>query len=77
MNTLQKGNHSIRKPCLSDISASHLLTDEEIRAFAGHKDIFTTQKCYFFATETLNSRIDAYKSAISAKMPNVFRCVQN
>lgn len=77
MNTPQKGNHSIRKTCLSNMSASHLLTDEEIRAFAGHKDISTTQKCYFFATETLNSRIDAYESAISAKLPSVFKRVQN
>ncbi len=59
------------------MSASHLLTDEEIRVFAGHKDISTTQKCYFFATETLNSRIAAYESAISAKFPNVFKRVQN
>ena len=77
LNTPQKQNHSIRKTCLPNMSASHLLTDEEIRTFAGHKDISTTQKCYFFATETLNSRIDAYESAISAKLPNVFKRVQN
>lgn len=77
LNTPQKGNHSIRKTCLSNMSASQLLTDEEIRTFAGHKDISTTQKCYFFATETLNSRIDAYDSAIGAKFSNVFKRVQN
>lgn len=76
INTPQKGNHSIRKTCLSNMSASNLLTDEEIRAFAGHKDISTTQKCYFFATESLESRLDAYESAINAKMPNVFKRVQ-
>lgn len=77
IDTPQKGNHSIRKTCLSNMSASHLLTDEEIRVFAGHKDISTTQKCYFFATESLSSRVDAYESAIGAKMPNVFKRVQN
>ena len=76
IDTPQKGNHSIRKTCLSNMSASHLLTDEEIRVFAGHKDISTTQKCYFFATESLSSRVDAYESAIGAKMPNVFKRVQ-
>lgn len=75
LNTPQKGNHSIRKTCLSNMNASHLLSDEEIRAFAGHKDISTTQKCYFFATDSLTSRKDAYESAITSKMPKVFKGV--
>ncbi len=61
--------------CLSNMNASHLLSDEEIRAFAGHKDISTTQKCYFFATDSLTSRKDAYESAITSKMPKVFKGV--
>ena len=44
IDTSQKGNHSIRKTCISNLAVSGLLTDEEIRMFAGHKDISTTQK---------------------------------
>ena len=42
--------------------------DEEIRAFAGHKVIATTQQSYFFATDTLDTRMEAYEQAISRKM---------
>lgn len=76
INTSQKGNHSIRKTTLSNLKASCQLTSEEIRTFAGHKDISTTEKCYFFATESLDNRTSAYESAISNKMPHVFKRVQ-
>ena len=74
----QKGNHSIRKTCISNLAASKLLSDEEIRMFAGHKDISTTQQSYIFATEPLEDRVSAYEAAISGKMPdvNVFKGVQ-
>ena len=38
IGTAQKGNHSIRKTCISNMGESKALTDEEIRIFAGHKD---------------------------------------
>ncbi len=76
INTSQKGNHSIRKTCISNMNASKLLSDEEIRGFAGHKDIATTQKCYIFATTSLDNRRMAYEDAISSKMPKVFKGVQ-
>lgn len=78
LDTSQKGNHSIRKTCISNLAASGLLSDEEIRMFAGHKDIFTTQKSYIFATEPLEDRASAYETAINEKMPdvNVFKGVQ-
>lgn len=60
----QKGNHSIRKTCLSNMNASKELTDEEIRVFAGHKEVSTTQNSYFFATETYDTRRSAYERAI-------------
>ena len=54
------------------------MSDEEIRMFAGHKDISTTQQSYIFATEPLEDRVSAYEAAISGKMPdvNVFKGVQ-
>lgn len=78
IETSQKGNHSIRKTCISNLAASKLLSDEEIRMFAGHKDISTTQQSYIFATEPLEDRVSAYEAAISGKMPdvNVFKGVQ-
>lgn len=78
IDTSQKGNHSIRKTCISNLAASGLLTDEEIRMFAGHKDISTTQKSYIFATEPLEDRASAYETAINEKMldVNVFKGVQ-
>ncbi|MBR1703034.1 MAG: tyrosine-type recombinase/integrase [Lachnospiraceae bacterium] len=76
VGTSQKANHSIRKTCLSNMNASKLLTDEEIRSFAGHADIATTQKSYIYQTETLDNRIDAYQKAIDAKVERVFKGVQ-
>ena len=68
IGTSQKGNHSIRKTCLSNMSASGMLTDEEIRMFAGHKDISTTQRCYIFATQETDKRLDAFEKAITPNM---------
>ena len=74
----EEGNHSIRKTCISNLAASKLLSDEEIRMFAGHKDISTTQQSYIFVTEPLEDRVSAYEASISGKMPdvNVFKGVQ-
>jgi len=66
----------LRKTCLSNMNASHLLSDEEIRMFAGHKDIATTQNSYIFATGSLNTRSEAYEKAIDSKINNVFKRVQ-
>ena len=76
LGTVQKSNHNLRKTCLSNMGASKLLTDEEIRMFAGHKDISTTQNSYIFATDSLDSRSDAYEQAINSKISNVFKRVQ-
>lgn len=78
IETSQKENHSIRKTCISNLAASKFLSDEEIRMFAGHKDISTTQQSYIFATEPLEEMVSAYEAAISGKMPdvNVFKGVQ-
>ena len=76
LGTTQKSNHNLRKTCLSNMNASKLLSDEEIRMFAGHKDIATTQNSYIFATDSLNTRSDAYEKAIDSKIINVFTRVQ-
>ena len=76
LGTVQKSNHNLRKTCLSNMNASNLLSDEEIRMFAGHKDIATTQNSYIFATGSLNTRSEAYEKAIDSKINNVFKRVQ-
>ena len=58
------------------MNASNLLSDEEIRMFAGHKDIATTQNSYIFAPNSLNTRSEAYEKAIDGKINNVFKRVQ-
>ncbi|SHK48269.1 Phage integrase family protein [Hespellia stercorisuis DSM 15480] len=68
INTIQKGNHSIRKTCLSNMNASKLLSDEELRTFAGHKEVSTTQRSYVFAVDTLDRRQDAYEQAICGRI---------
>ncbi|MDD3220089.1 MAG: tyrosine-type recombinase/integrase [Lachnospiraceae bacterium] len=45
------GNHSIRKTCISNIAASHSISDDSLRKFAGHSDFRTTQRCYIFSTD--------------------------
>lgn len=77
ISTPQKGSHGLRKTCLSDMKYSGLLTDEEIRRFAGHKDIFTTLNCYIFPIASIEKRIDAYESAIDGNIANVFKSVQS
>lgn len=67
LETSQKGNHCIRKTCLSNLNESRLLTDKEVQLFAGHKDIATTQKYYIFPTQSLDSRLDVYKEAMSSR----------
>lgn len=76
LKTPQKGNHSIRKTCISNMGASKVLTDEEIRMFAGHKDFSTTAKHYMYVTDTMDNRSSAYETAIGSKMNNVFNSVQ-
>ena len=76
LKTPQKGNHSIRKTCISNMGASKVLTDEEIRMFAGHKDFSTTAKHYMYVTDTMDNRSSAYETAIGSKMNNVFNRVQ-
>ena len=38
IQTEQKGNHSIRRTCISKMIESKVLTNEEIRLFAGHEE---------------------------------------
>lgn len=64
IGTSQKGNHSIRKTCISNMIASKLLTNEEIRKFAGHEDFATTERYYEFSTKSLNARTEAFEVAL-------------
>ena len=76
IGTPQKGNHSIRKTCISNMGESKALTDEEIRVFAGHKEYTTTEKYYMHTTTSIEDRSDAYEKAINSKIANVFKRVQ-
>lgn len=76
MNTAQKGNHSIRKTCISKMNASRLLTDEELRIFAGHKHISTTQDNYLFPVESTDKKMPDYEKAINGKNMSVTECNQ-
>lgn len=77
IKTPQKGNHSIRKTCISNMGESRKLSNEEIRTFAGHKDFSTTEKYYMHSTASIETRSDAYEVAIDSKINNVFKRVQN
>lgn len=77
IKTPQKGNHSIRKTCISNMGESRKLSNEEIRTFAGHKDFSTTEKYYMHSTASIETRSDAYEMAIDSKINNVFKRVQN
>lgn len=77
IKTTQKGNHSIRKTCISNMGESGALSNEEIRIFAGHKDFSTTEKYYMHTTTSIGNRADAYERAIDSKINNVFKRVQN
>jgi len=77
IKTTQKGNHSIRKTCISNMSESGALSKEEIRTFAGHKDFSTTEKYYMHSTVSIENRSEAYERAINSKIGNVFKRVQN
>lgn len=77
IKTTQKGNHSIRKTCISNMGESGALSNEEIRMFAGHKDFSTTEKYYMHTTTSIENRSDAYERAINGKINNVFKRAQN
>lgn len=77
IKTTQKGNHSIRKTCISNMGESGALSNEEIRMFAGHKDFSTTEKYYMHTTTSIENRADAYERAINGKINNVFKRAQN
>lgn len=64
IGTPQKGNHSIRKTCISNMIASKQLTNEEIRKFAGHEDFATTERYYEFATKSIGERTEAFEAAL-------------
>lgn len=73
IETTQKGNHSIRKTCISNMGESGALINEEIRAFAGHKDFSTTEKYYMHSTTSIENRAEAYEKAINSKINDVFK----
>lgn len=64
INTIQKGNHSIRKTVISRMIESNELSNEEIREFAGHKDFSTTAKYYNYSTVSWDKRTDAFEKAL-------------
>lgn len=64
IGTPQKGSHSIRKTCISNMIASKQLTNEEIRKFAGHEDFATTERYYEFATKSIGERTEAFEAAL-------------
>lgn len=65
INTTQKGNHSIRKTCISNLANSGVLTDEDIMKFAGHNDYATTKNYYIFRKE--ENKQDAFEQALVSK----------
>lgn len=64
IDTIQKGNHSIRKTLISKMIESNELTNEEIRTFAGHEDFSTTAKFYNYSTVSWDKRADAFEKAL-------------
>lgn len=64
IDTIQKGNHSIRKTLISRMIESNELTNEEIRMFAGHEDFSTTAKFYNYSTVSWDKRTDAFERAL-------------
>ncbi len=64
IDTMQKGNHSIRKTIISKMIESGQLTNEEIRMFAGHEDFSTTAKFYNYSTVSWDKRTDAFERAL-------------
>ncbi|MDO4304519.1 MAG: tyrosine-type recombinase/integrase, partial [Bacillota bacterium] len=55
-----RGNHAIRKTCISELHNSRLLSDDTIKTFAGHKDISTTQKCYIHQVKPITEYADVF-----------------
>ena len=64
IDTMQKGNHSIRKTLISKMIESGQLTNEEIRMFSGHEDFSTTAKFYNYSTVSWDKRTDAFERAL-------------
>lgn len=70
IETPQKGNHSIRKTCISNMAESKLLTNEEIMDFAGHTNYATTRTYYIFSELTPEDRKEAYEKALCKSVTN-------
>lgn len=70
IGTPQKGNHSIRKTCISNMAESKLLTNEEIMDFAGHTNYTTTKTYYIFSELTPDDRKEAYETALCKSVTN-------
>ncbi len=60
------GNHSLRRTIISDLHDSKILSDEELRSWAGHTDINTTRRYYIHPTKTLDSHIDELTRILDA-----------
>jgi len=73
IETPQKGNHSIRKTCLSNMGESRALSDEEIRRFAGHKDFATTEKYYMLRKMGLEPRQIAVNTLIERLSAHLYQ----
>ena len=54
------GNHGVRRTCISLLHDSMLMSDDTIKAFAGHKDISTTQRCYIHPVKPITAHADAF-----------------
>lgn len=65
IDTMQKGNHSIRKTVISEMLKSNSLTTVEVRNYAGHKDFTTTERYYHHPTVSMEKRATAYENAFS------------
>lgn len=64
IDTIQKGNHSIRKNLISRMMELGQLANEEIRMFAGHEDFSKTAKFYNYSTVSWDKRTDAFERAL-------------
>lgn len=45
-----------------------MLTNEEIKNFAGHEEFGTTERYYEFSTQSLPNRADAFEKALSKSL---------
>ncbi len=60
------GNHSLRRTNISDLHDSKVLSDEELRLWAGHTDINTTRRYYIHPIKTLDSHMDELTRVLDA-----------